>query len=649
MRPMRHIIQFSLLIFFLFLVSCSQENREVNHALRLAGDNRAELEKVIDHYSGNKSDSLKLRAAKFLIRYMPLHRSYGKEMEKLYDRLDSIIPYTKRDSLTTAFCNLYNEFKPKLSIHLDIEIITADYLIRNIDQAFDLWQTKPWARYLDFDEFCECLLPYKCMDLQPISDWRLKLASFCSGQLGRYNSEIWRDNPRVAAVEVNRALNARKHSYTTEPNPCPVFRATTLTDLPKGTCNETCLAAALVMRSKGIPAYIDFTPNWPTRPKNHFWLSVINQRHINETLSSFSSTMGDNYFIDRPLSKVFRITYKPNEELYAIIKRDGWLPPSLSNIFVKDVTAAYTKSDTFDCEIYDLYGKGGTIYLAVFDNQEWIPVYWGKRHHYHRVRFEHIGRNVFYMPIIYDEQHAMHPAGDPFFLGPDGKRQYMHPDTTQLRTIRMKRKYGIYEEINKISTSLKGGIIVASNDPHFRDALTVSELPKDSLVLAGTDSISVPDSFRYWQIRSSNASWCDIAELQFYNGETKIQASTFSDTKNEKYINRIDRINDDDALTYSPLQDPDIRIGFDFGRPINVSKIVWFRRSDGNDIYPEYEYTLYYWNDRAWMPVEHQKAGRQSWIDFHNVPDNALLLLVCDTKGTQNRPFTYQKGQVKWY
>lgn len=50
----------------MLLVSCGDSKLE--HALRLAGDNREELQKVLDHYA---DDEQKLRAAFFLIENMP--------------------------------------------------------------------------------------------------------------------------------------------------------------------------------------------------------------------------------------------------------------------------------------------------------------------------------------------------------------------------------------------------------------------------------------------------------------------------------------------------------------------------------------------------------------------------------------------------
>lgn len=58
--------------------SCSQEKKKetaivlpLEAALSQAGENRVELEKVLHRYQSNPSDSLKYRAACFLIENMP--------------------------------------------------------------------------------------------------------------------------------------------------------------------------------------------------------------------------------------------------------------------------------------------------------------------------------------------------------------------------------------------------------------------------------------------------------------------------------------------------------------------------------------------------------------------------------------------------
>ena len=67
-------------IVLLFFVSCENIPKEVQSSLELAGSNRRELEKVINHYQEPK-DSLKLRAAYYLIGNM--RNKYSLAGEKL--------------------------------------------------------------------------------------------------------------------------------------------------------------------------------------------------------------------------------------------------------------------------------------------------------------------------------------------------------------------------------------------------------------------------------------------------------------------------------------------------------------------------------------------------------------------------------------
>ena len=65
-----------LLLGVLGMISCTR-NVGLERTFQRAGENRAELEKVLRHY---EDDTLKLRAAKFLIENMPYHFSVMETM-----------------------------------------------------------------------------------------------------------------------------------------------------------------------------------------------------------------------------------------------------------------------------------------------------------------------------------------------------------------------------------------------------------------------------------------------------------------------------------------------------------------------------------------------------------------------------------------
>jgi hypothetical protein len=77
-------ILYPFTIILISTCSCTKYSTSVEETLRLSGENRHELEAVIEHYSQNSSDSLKLEATYFLIENMPGHFSYDSSALGLY-------------------------------------------------------------------------------------------------------------------------------------------------------------------------------------------------------------------------------------------------------------------------------------------------------------------------------------------------------------------------------------------------------------------------------------------------------------------------------------------------------------------------------------------------------------------------------------
>ena len=89
----------------LLFLSCKKESL-LDNALFFAGDNRVELEKVISYYSQKEKDSLKLKAAYFLIENMQYHYYYdGNYIDSMLtyyltlSKQENIVPQKILDSL----------------------------------------------------------------------------------------------------------------------------------------------------------------------------------------------------------------------------------------------------------------------------------------------------------------------------------------------------------------------------------------------------------------------------------------------------------------------------------------------------------------------------------------------------------------------
>lgn len=176
MRIQKFIGILSVVICF---VACHADRR-MEQVLELSGDNRAELQKVLDHYKG---DSLKYEAACFLIENMP--GAFGADpavvstCAPFCEQYDSLLQVHGYDSLLRAGSysrfrewgdavdSLWQNFEGRHAVvrygtrRMDLLTVSADHLIAEIDLAFEAWRENVYTRDCSFDDFCEYILPYR--------------------------------------------------------------------------------------------------------------------------------------------------------------------------------------------------------------------------------------------------------------------------------------------------------------------------------------------------------------------------------------------------------------------------------------------------------------------------------------------------------
>ena len=164
----------------LLLLSCANP---VDLALDYAGNNRKELEKVLDYFEA-KGDETALQAAEFIITNMPGHKSMYGCYAEYYNEVDSLFSEgLNADDAYGAINMVSDSYGNTIGYDYDSHIISSEYLIKDIETAVSQWTQGQWATHLDFDEFCEWLLPYTCSSSQPLDDWRSNLESFAKGYI----------------------------------------------------------------------------------------------------------------------------------------------------------------------------------------------------------------------------------------------------------------------------------------------------------------------------------------------------------------------------------------------------------------------------------------------------------------------------------
>jgi len=407
------------LILVCFLCSCTRYSGDIKTVLKQAGNNRGELEKVLEHYSQSPADSLKLRAAEFLIGNMeykysdyyafvePFLKIYQADREAGYrrsvyyelcqHRLDSIIRTLGVEAVRTY----------------DMKIITADYLIKNIELSFQMW-SKPWAKRFSIDQFCEYILPYRIFN-EPLSDWR---ETFIKKYEWVEDSVANMSDTEEIALYLNDLIGKE---FRGDEFGLPFPSVVALDSVKIGECGDRYFLVTHVLRAMGIPAMIDYTPQNDNTFKSHSWTVYLDTSFRYRPFDGGStrpvpfrkqelsphSSFPEKTII--PLangfgSNVYRNTYAVNKNsLVRTLKGKCTLPPLFENPYLKKVTELY-EFEMYDTEL-DL-GKYGVrnnelIYLAVFgygDNLREAD--WGIVKN-KKMQFKNIGANIVYLVAPY--------------------------------------------------------------------------------------------------------------------------------------------------------------------------------------------------------------------------------------------------------
>lgn len=642
------------------LFSCKKENIRETISLKVlsqAGENQTELLRVLQHYEEN-ADTLKLKAAQFLIGNMLYHFSYISDKSLLYyNAIDSALSTAKYDiytqpDLIDSLYNIYNPFN--INTRMDLQTLSSDFIIQNIDEAFELWKTSPWCQHLDFDDFCEYILPYRLKDGYLIEDRKaiqnVLIDSELQGYLNlfQYSSEM-QYSAFWACMAINQKLKELNTDHALN-NSESIYKISTRAKIFFGNCSEYAIITATVMRSLGIPVGIDFTPQWPFRSMGHTWNVLLTNSGKSLSFGGADTNPDVLHKPDAKMAKVYRCTYAINPEVVRLLQAEKYVPKTFNNPHIKDVTTEYMKTSSVSVPIQGKK-KHQYAYLAVFNNQKWIPVCFGKQQDSNHFLFENIGRDIVYMPIYYENGKII-PFSDPFILDMKGKVQYLKPNLLQTQDVTLYRKYYLSERMFKYAGRCVGAVIEASNQKDFIEADTLYTITKFTLV---TDSIkiSTDKKYRYWRYMALPKTWCNIAELEFkYKDKSLVGDVIGTDGVYDSLSPGTDKytVFDKDPLTFfdAPQDVEYAWVGMDFKEPVSIDKIVYTPRNDDNNIRIGDLYELFYWNNGQWISLGTQEAAEIK-LYYKSVPSNALLLLKDLSRGKEERIFTYENDLQCWW
>lgn len=638
-------------IIILFNKGCSND---LEKSLLAAGGNRGELQKVLDHYKQNEADSLKWKAARFLIENMPMHYTYyGPAVDTFYTAMKSVFkdPQNKGQQFyTTKYDSLFAIWGDRLKradMRMDVESVTADYLIRNIDEAFRMWQM-PWAKHYSFEIFCEYILPYR-VGKEPLSDWRPIF-------INRKPTELDLAKHAANKTYLYGMCNSLNQKYVTNlyyaPSRIPEYPLAVLENVKSATCSSYASLVAAQMRAMGIPVAIDFTPQWGKRSMGHEWNALI----ISETISiplSINDALGYHLYtyFEEVFPKVFRRTYQHQKESLYYLSQGEVIPELFNTPFIKDVTVQYLP-DVKDLEVtfFDDYKHSKFAYLSVFNNKDWEIVHWARVKGNKGV-FKAMGTECVYLPVQYLGNAETRPISWPILCSVEGNKLLI-PDTSKRKTLHLTRKYRYSRNLEQCAKRVEGGRFQVANNPDFSDSVTVHVITNTPECSYQKVNLSYEGDYKYFRYLGPAESYCNMAEIELYdiNRQKLATDSVFSiDGGNQGYEDY--KCFDGNALTYynANWNPHNGWVAVEFPEPVHLSYLYYLPRNDENYIREGDLYELFYWDKYGWKSLGRRKGVKQGGIWYNNAPENALFLLYDYMGGDEERIFTYEKGKQVWW
>lgn len=625
--------------------SSHHENDErVLSSLNRAGRNKVELEKALDHYDPEK-DPEKYAAMRFLVSNMYGHYGYdGPELDSIENVL---APLSKKK---VNFILEPEDFAhwEKFSFYAlprkdDVRYITADYLIDNVEHAYDRWKNRPWNATLSFEDFCELLLPY-CIGDERFTRWREIYSDFFEPKLDSLYSGADAVEAARVLLGITRNIGWAYNAQLVTPH----RDATALFNTRVGYNRDWCDYLTYAMRSCGIPVAIDALLVAPDSRNAHNWLVVrdnVTGKYIPFGVDDMVPDRDNPPVVPRAKGKVYRTKYARQEKRVNELSDVRSLPVRINNIFLDDVSGEYFGNNSAVVDV--VLDEGTQVYLGMWVPMEWRAVDIGEMVSDGQAKFTDIEPGVLFVPEKLSANQFL-PCGDAFYLDESGVCQILKPDSTKsVEKVRLNRTLPFKNvQVMRMSEDVIGGKFEISRTADFRNPVTIHEIT-DTLY-ERTLLIDIPDSLADWRY----IRYTGVKGRRF----TVASLKPYADTKLEQQLpaRLIDNVGSpyqpeflfDDAhyTNYTAPKGMDYAtIAITDNRPVKQLKFVPY--VDRFFVVPGNEYELFYFDgSEGWKSLGVKTAGKDEYVEYV-VPANSLLMLRDITDSSGGQVFVYRGGR----
>lgn len=415
-----------LLLFIFVAFSCKHQPipEYVNIALNKAGDNRSELEVVINHYQENAE---KLQATYFLIGNM---QGKGTMLYELVDGEGKLVNFNMADfqfqedetKWLDSVKVVRGSLKERETFLPDLENITSEFLINNIDRAFHVKEQSPFCRGISDADFYEYILPYR-VDYEKLEPWRDLILNTLTEQqkdsIYSFSNVLAATNFIDNMLQKNFDFGGSRY-YKQKKVRC----YSELMSDKVGKCDDMCNLIVMVLRTVGIPVALDGISYRRASDSNgHGWCVIIDPKHDKNYPFDALADNGPGLFElpdDNPpkvLRKQFAVisnnSIKSNVE---VIHPNFYKQNSL------DVTSEYLETVNISIPL-DSLDALVPVYLNIWHRGEWKPIDYSYNQGSLDAKFSQIAKNQLYCISRYNNFENKE-ISEPFIVNRFGDIEY---------------------------------------------------------------------------------------------------------------------------------------------------------------------------------------------------------------------------------
>lgn len=652
----------------LVCISCAN-NDSLEQALSLAGENRQELEQVLEHY---KDEPLRLKAAQFLIENMPgcysldsVGLSVSSPLYEAYDLIGKKYNDETTDGWGKAIDSLWQNWgrkqykTPSVRRRNDVETLTASQLITEIELAFGAWRENVYTRNCSFEDFCEYILPYRRKNGSVVDDARQE---FHARHHGRFFVQPGRDLIDEADSLLYQYKNLTHSRFYGVG--IPILSASVFEKMGHGLCEQRCWFNTLLFSSFGMAVAIDFVPDWGNRNNSHTW-NVLLAGGKSYAFEAFwdedrwkYKRIYNNKSFDEPwgrfrLPKVYRRTFGKHPEAILLDREMNLedIPELFKDIRKVDVSHEYFETVDVEVELKKIPAHERYAYLCVFNYNEWKPVQWA-RIEKGKALFKGMGKDIVYLPG-YCKGGQIVPAGEPFLLEQTGNKRVLRAQGAK-DTLVVKQFVGaafhsgnVWHNRTIVNTALLG-----SETADFSKADTLCVLPQEVEMYSKKIASRIEHPIRYVRLLLPYGKIA-FSDLAFYRKRGQPEERL----PHARFVQPLDTTTNGERAEY--VFDKYLSTGYckeitasyadiDLGGLYEVSEIRFcpYQKVGFNINVP---YELFYW-ENGWTSLG-SKTGEGKHLFFEQVPANALLMIrpAVHMRTQSFRPFIYDNNEVYCY